>query len=59
MSLVVARYALHDEPDQVTFWRDVAPSERVAAVEVLRRRVIGGGDEPRPRLQRVCRVVHR
>ena len=32
MRLVVTRYPLHDEPDEITFWRDVEPSNSLSAL---------------------------
>ncbi len=54
MALVVARPELgaDDEPE---FWLSRPVAERIEAVEVLRRRMFGGGvDATGPRLQRVC-----
>ena len=59
MALVVARTTL-DADDELEFWLSRPVAERIAAVEVLRNRVFGGGtDATGPRLQRVCRVVQR
>ncbi|MGA1345260.1 MAG: hypothetical protein ACO35E_04735 [Ilumatobacteraceae bacterium] len=49
--------ALGDEIDEISYWSGVAAEERIAAVEVLRRRMYGGDDGARPGLQRVCRVT--
>ncbi|MEN9823836.1 MAG: hypothetical protein RLZ04_2262 [Actinomycetota bacterium] len=54
---VVTKSAVRDQVDEVVFWADVSLEERVAAVEVLRRRMYGGNDGVRPGLQRVCRVT--
>jgi len=59
MALVVAR-TTSDVEDELEFWLSRPVAERIAAVEVLRNRVFGGGtDATRRRLQRVCRVVQR
>ena len=59
MALVVARTTL-DADDELEFWLSRPVAERIAAVEVLRNRVFGGGtDATGPRLQRVRRVVPR
>jgi tRNA A58 N-methylase Trm61 len=54
---VVAKSAVRDQVDEVVYWAEVSLEERVEAVEVLRRRMYGGNDGVRPRLQRVCRVT--
>lgn len=54
---VVTKSAVRDQIDEVAYWAGVSLEERVAAVEVLRRRMYGGNDGVRPRLQRVCRVT--
>jgi hypothetical protein len=59
MALVVTRTALHDPDADREFWRSQSVEARLAAVEVLRQRVFGLHDAAGPRLQRVCRVVHR
>lgn len=60
MALVVARPSSDVPDDDLVFWLSRPVAERIAAVEVLRRRVFGGGDDATgPRLQRVCRVVQR
>ena len=59
MTLVVTKTNLHDGDDEMLFWQGIEPSERVAAVEILRQRVFGGIDEARSGLQRVCRVIRR
>lgn len=48
---------MRDQVDEVVYWAGVSLEERVAAVEVLRRRMYGGNDGVRPGLQRVCRVT--
>ncbi|MEN9801538.1 MAG: hypothetical protein RLZ37_663 [Actinomycetota bacterium] len=57
MSRVVTKSTVRDQVDEVVYWAGVSFEERVAAVEVLRRRMYGGNDGVRPRLQRVCRVT--
>jgi len=59
MSLVVNRLGLHEDDGDLSYWMGIEPSERVAAVEVLRQRVFGGTDETRQGLQRVCRIIRR
>jgi hypothetical protein len=60
MTVVVARRRSDEPDDDLDFWLSRPMAERIAAVEVLRRRVFGGGDDATgPRLQRVCRVVQR
>ncbi len=54
---VVRKSAVRDQVDEVVYWAGVSVEERVAAVEVLRRRMYGGNDGVRPGLQRVCRVA--
>lgn len=59
MTKVVVMSAVGDEPDELDYWATVPMADRIAAVEVLRRRVFGGTDAARPGLQRVCRVTRR
>ena len=59
MALVVNRLDLHEDDVDLSYWMGIEPSERVAAVEVLRQRVFGGTDETRQGLQRVCRIIRR
>jgi hypothetical protein len=59
MALVVTRATFGSEVDDVLYWRETTMVERLAALEVLRRRTIGGEGEARSGLQRVCRVVRR
>jgi hypothetical protein len=59
LALTVERGALGDEPDEVAYWWTVSQVERVAAVEILRQRMNGGGNATRPGLQRLCRTLHR
>ncbi len=53
----VSRRRLHDARGDAEHWRGRPPAERLAAVEDLRRRHHGWDDAPRPRLQRVCRLL--
>jgi hypothetical protein len=58
MAVVVTRASTEEPDDEVAFWRSRPPAERVAAVEVLRRRVFEGvEDATGSRLQRVHQVV--
>jgi hypothetical protein len=63
MALVVHRASVDrtdTTDDDLDFWLSKPVAERIAAVEVLRRRVFGGdSDATGSRLQRVCRVVQR
>lgn len=59
MALVVTRATFGSEVDDVLYWRETTVVERLAALEVLRRRTIEGEGEARSGLQRVCRVVRR
>lgn len=60
MAVAVARVSLHDADDDVRYWLTQPIAARIAAVEVLRRRVYGGAhDGTGSRLQRVHRVVDR
>ena len=59
MSLTVSKTSLHDQQDEISYWLGVSPAERIAAVEVLRKRVFGGADGTRQGLQRVCRIIPR
>ena len=47
---------LHDETDEREFWLSKTPSERLAALELMRQ-VIYGYDPSTTRLQRVFSVV--
>ena len=57
MVVVVTMSTLHDVADDVLFWLNKSPEERVGAVEVLRQRVFGGDRESGQGLQRICRVI--
>jgi hypothetical protein len=57
MVRVVATSAVGDETDEIAYWMTVPVADRIAAVEVLRRRVFGYDDVTRPELQRVCRII--
>lgn len=58
MTLVVTRLPLDAASDDLAYWLSLPVQERIDAVEVIRRRVFGGGDDATgSRLQRVCRVV--
>jgi hypothetical protein len=59
MALVVTKATLGREPDDVHYWRERPMIERLAALEVLRQRTIGGEGATRSGLQRVCRIVRR
>ena len=59
MALVVTKATLGDEADDVLYWRGKTIAERLEALEILRRRTIGGEGATRSGLQRVCRVVRR
>jgi hypothetical protein len=59
MDRVVTKFRLGDQVDEIEYWRGVAPEDRVAAVEVLRKRVFGGTDAAGRGLQRVCRITRR
>lgn len=59
MAKVIAKSAVGDEPDELRYWATVPMVDRIAAVEVLRRRVFGGTDAARLGLQRVCRITRR
>jgi hypothetical protein len=59
MALVVTKTTLGCENDDVLFWQDKSMDDRIATVEVLRHRMIGGESATRSGLQRVCRIVRR
>jgi|GEM_PF-398160 len=59
MALVVNRSSLHEGDSELQYWLSRDPSERIAAVEIIRQRVFGGSHETRQGLQRVCRVIRR
>ncbi len=59
MALVVNRVNLHQRDSELQYWLSRDPSERIAAVEIIRRRIFGGTDETRQGLQRVCRIIRR
>jgi hypothetical protein len=59
MVLAVTRKSLDEADDDVAYWLTRSPTERIAAVESLRRMAFGIDDGAGPRLQRVCRVVRR
>ena len=57
MKKVVSKRNLKDNSQQedLTYWLDQTPEERVSAVEILRRQYYGSSE----RLQRVSRVIER
>lgn len=59
MALVVSRVRIDDPDRDLEYWLGRTPLERIAAVEVMRRRVYGYDDASGSRLQRVCRTVRR
>ena len=59
MALVVNRVALREKDSELQYWLSRDPSERIAAVEIIRQRIFGGTDETRQGLQRVCRIIRR
>ena len=50
---------LHEQRSDLEFWLSKTPSERIAAVEVLRRQMIGDSSGTESRLQRVCSITSR
>lgn len=58
MALVVTKTTLGSKSDDAVYWRGSMMVDRVAAVEILRQRTIGGEGATRSGLQRVCRIVH-
>ena len=59
MALVVNRINLHEGDSELQYWLSRDPSERLAAVEIIRQRIFGGADETRQGLHRVCRIIRR
>jgi hypothetical protein len=57
MKKVVTKRKLKDnsQMDDLAYWLNRSPDERVSAVEILRRQYYGGSE----RLQRVSRVIER
>ena len=41
--------------DDLAYWMNRSPEERISAVEILRRQYYGSSE----RLQRVCRIIER
>jgi hypothetical protein len=56
---VVNKHPLKSPPSDIQYWLTKTPTERVAAVEVLRRQMIGEPNGTGSRLQRVCTVISR
>lgn len=56
---VVSIRSLHERQSDLQYWLAKSPSERIAAVEVLRRQMIGGPSGTGSRLQRVCSITTR
>ena len=56
---VVSIRPLHGEQSDLQYWLAKSPSERIAAVEVLRRQMIGEPSGVGSRLQRVCSITSR
>ena len=57
--LFVSIRPLHEQPSDLQYWLSKSPSERIAAVEVLRRQMIGEPSGTGSRLQRVCSITTR
>jgi hypothetical protein len=57
MKKVVTKRKLRDSPqkDELEYWLNRSPEDRVSAVELLRRQYYGSSE----RLQRVSRIVER
>jgi len=56
---VVNKHPMETPPSELQYWLSKTPNERVAAVEVLRRQVIGEYSGTESRLQRVCTIISR
>jgi hypothetical protein len=56
---VVSIRPLHEQQSDLQYWLAKSPSERIAAVEVLRRQMIGEPSGTGSRLQRVCSITTR
>ena len=41
--------------EDLAYWQNCTPEERISAVEILRRQYYGNSE----RLQRVCRIIER
>ena len=59
MVRVVAKSSVQTQSDDLTYWRTIPIAQRVAVVEVLRKRMFGENHGTRQGLQRVCRIIHR
>lgn len=59
ISRVVHKHSLHDQPSDLAYWLAKSPAERIAAVEILRRQLIGEPSADGSRLQRVCSIITR
>ncbi|HEY5265381.1 MAG TPA: hypothetical protein VIJ40_01070 [Acidimicrobiales bacterium] len=47
MALTLEKSPLGNQSSEVAYWLTVSAAERVAAVEILRQRMIGGGSATR------------
>lgn len=59
MEKVVWISSFGEPPTDIEDWRRRSYEARIAAVEGIRREYHGWGDEPRPRLRRVYRIIGR
>lgn len=60
MQKVVRKYKLGEEPNDLNYWLEKSPEERLAALELLRERYITMFlNGIRPRLQRVYTITKR
>jgi hypothetical protein len=58
MEKVVKKIGLREKQSDFAFWQTKSPSERLAAIELLRDQYIKFlNKDAESRLQRVCRVV--
>lgn len=57
MEKVVAIRSLYDTQNDFTFWLTKTPSERIAALELLREHYLSFTKDAPQRLQRVYRII--
>ena len=56
---VVSKGKLSEQPKDRDYWLSRPPIERLAALELIRRKHHQDDDESQRRLQRVCRIIKR
>jgi hypothetical protein len=57
MEKVIKIVPLHNQPSDYEYWSSRPLTERLEAIEILRKQYLEFKIDVKPRFQRVCRVV--